>query len=100
VEEKKKNYRVDKKVVINLVKNSLAKIEGIYSLKKSLWGEEVKIREKETEMEIELGLIVKEGCYIPQIVQQAQKDVKEEIEKTLGISVTKINIRIRGIKSS
>ena len=99
MEEKKKNYRVDKKVVINLVKNSLAKIEGIYSLKKSLWGEEVKIRGKETEIEIKLGLIVKEGCYIPQIVQQAKKDVKEEIEKTLGISVTKINIRIRGIKS-
>lgn len=99
MEEKKKNYRVDKKVVINLVKNSLAKIEGIYSLKKNLWREEIKIKEKETEMEIELGLIVKEGCYIPQIVQQAQKDVKEEIEKTLGIPVTKINIRIRGIKS-
>jgi len=99
VEEKKKNYKVDKKVVINLVKNSLAKIKGIYSLKKNLWGEEVKIREKETEMEIELGLIVKEGCYIPQVVQQVQKEVKEEAEKTLGISVTKINIRIRGIKS-
>jgi len=99
VEEKKKNYKVDKKVVINLVKNSLAKIKGIYSLKKNLWGEEVKIREEETEMEIELGLIVKEGCYIPQVVQQVQKEVKEEAEKTLGISVTKINIRIRGIKS-
>jgi len=100
MEEEEKNYEVSKKVVINLIKGSVAKIEGIHSLKKSLWGKGVKIQERETGMEIHLGLIIKEGCYIPQIVHEVQKEVKETIEKTLGISVTRVNIKIRGIQSS
>jgi uncharacterized alkaline shock family protein YloU len=98
--ERGKGYKVDKKVIIECIKKSLGEIEGVHSIKKGLWGEKVKFKEVEGEMEISLGLIVKQGKSVPQIVQEAQKKLKEEIEKTFGTSVTKIDIQIKGIESS
>jgi len=96
--ERGKTYKVDKRVIIDSIKKSLGEIEGVRSIKKGLWGERVKFKEVAGGMEISLGLIVKQGESVPQIVEKTQKKLKEEIEKTFGTSVTKIDIQIKGIE--
>jgi len=100
MEKEGKGYKVDKRVIIDSIKKSLGEIEGVHSIKKSLWGERVKFKEVEGGIEISLGIVVKQGKPVPQIVEETQKRLKEEIEKTFGTSVTKIDIQIKGIESS
>ncbi|RLE08246.1 hypothetical protein DRZ78_01405 [Candidatus Aerophobetes bacterium] len=98
--EKKRGYKVDRKVITDFIKKSLREIEGIHSVKKGLWGDKVKFKETAEGMRISIGLTVKEGKSIPQVVEEAQRKLKEEIEKTFGTSVLKIDIQIKGIESS
>lgn len=93
-------YQIEKKAIINLVKKLVSQIEGIYSLKRSLFGRSIKIKESEEGMEISLAIITKQGSSVPQIVQETQKKLKDEIEKTLGSPVKKVDVVVKGIKFS
>jgi len=95
---KKEGYEVEKKVVVELIRKSLAEVKGIHSIQRGLWGRSIKIRELKEGMEISLGLIVKEGNVVSQTVRDVQKKVKEEIEKTLETSVKRVDVKIKGIK--
>lgn len=95
---KKEGYEIGKKVMVDLIKKSLAEVKGVHSIQRGLWGKSIKIKELKEGMEVSLGLIVKEGSIIPQTVRDAQKKIKEEIEKTLETSVKKVDIKIKGIK--
>ena len=95
---KKEGYEVEKKVVVKIIEKSLAEVKGVHSIQRGLWGKNIKIKELKEGMEISLGLIIKEGSVISQTVRDAQKKIKEEIEKTLEIPVKKVDIKIKGIK--
>ncbi|MCK4522865.1 Asp23/Gls24 family envelope stress response protein, partial [Candidatus Aerophobetes bacterium] len=69
-------------------------------IKRSLFKEGIKVKKSEEGLAISLELLISEGGFVPQIVEEVQKKVKEEIEKTLGTKVAKVDIKIRGIKSS
>jgi len=97
--KEEKGYKVDKRVVIDFIKRSLAEVEGVSSIKRGLWGDNVKFKKKDEGMEIFLGLIIKQGCRVPQVVEEVQRKLKEEIGKTFGTSVTKIDVQIKGIES-
>ena len=43
-------------------------------------------------------MIIKEGNAIPQLVAETQKKVEGEVQRVLDKPVSRINIRIRGIK--
>ncbi|TET28316.1 Asp23/Gls24 family envelope stress response protein [Candidatus Aerophobetes bacterium] len=49
---------------------------------------------------VTLELIVEEGTLIPRVVEEVQKKVSEEIQRSLGNSVARVNIKIKGIKFS
>jgi len=104
VNQKKENlkeeegYQVDRKVISGLIKKALDKIEGVYAVKRGLWGERIKIKSFGEEIGIFLELIIKEGNAIPQLVEETQKKVKQEVEKVLDKPVNKVNIKIKGIK--
>ncbi|MFQ6067072.1 MAG: Asp23/Gls24 family envelope stress response protein [bacterium] len=93
-------YEVDRKVTLGLIKKAVSQVEGIHSIKKSLFGEGIKVRKLEEGLTISLELLMREGGFVPEIVEETQKKVTEEIEKTLGTKVAKVDIKIRGIKSS
>ncbi len=93
-------YEVDKKVTWGLIKKAVGQVEGIYSIKRSLFKEGIKVKKLEEGLAISLELLIRQGGFVPQIVEETQKKVSEEIEKILGTKVAKVDIKIRGIKSS
>ncbi|GAG71362.1 MAG: Asp23/Gls24 family envelope stress response protein [Firmicutes bacterium] len=93
-------YEVDKKVTLGLIKKAVGQVEGIHGIKRSLFKEGIKVKKSEEGLAISLELLISEGGFVPQIVEEVQKKVNEEIEKTLGTKVAKVDIKIRGIKSS
>lgn len=58
------------------------------------------MKESEKGLDISLALIVEEGTLIPRLVEEVQKKVSEEVQRSLGISVARVNIKIKGIKFS
>jgi len=97
-QNKQEGYEVDRKVISGLVKKALNQVEGIYAVKRGLWGERIKIEFLEEGISIFLELIIKEGNAIPQLVEETQKKVKQEVQRVLDKPVAKINIKIKGIK--
>jgi len=95
-EEKK--YEVDKRVIVEIIKKTLSRIEEVHSVKRSLWGEDIKIKSSEEGLNLRLGLIVKSGVVIPEVAEKANQELKENIEKTLGLPVVDLKIKIKGIK--
>ncbi|MFQ5834928.1 MAG: Asp23/Gls24 family envelope stress response protein [bacterium] len=93
-------YEVDKKVTLELIKRAVGQVEGIHSIKSNLFRQGIKVKKLEEGMTISLELLIRQGGFVPQIVEETQKKVSEEIEKTLGTKVAKVDIKIRGIKSS
>ncbi len=97
---KEKAYRVEKKALIDLISRITKEVEGVYSIKRGFFGKDIKIKEEQEGMQISLGLIAKKEVSIPTLVETVQRRLREEIEKTLGSPVRKINITIKGIKFS
>ena len=97
-QKKEEDYEVDKKVISGLIKKALNEVEGIYAVKRGLWGERIKIEYLQEGIGLSLELIIKEGNAIPQLVEETQKKVKQEVQRVLDKPVAKINIKIRGIK--
>lgn len=97
-QNKQEGYEVDRKVIIGLIKKALNQVEGIYAVKRGLWGERIKIEYLQEGIGLSLQLVIKEGNAIPQLVEEAQKKVKQEVQRVLDKRVAKINIKIKGIK--
>ncbi len=95
-----KAYQVERKVIIDLIKKLVSQVDGVHSLKRSLFSRGIKIKESEEGMEIYLALITKQESSVPQIVEETQKKLKDEIEKTLGSPVKKVDVVVKGIKFS
>jgi len=97
-QNKEEVYEVDKKVISGLIKKALKEVEGVYAVKRGLWGERIKIEYLQEGIGLSLELIIKEGNAIPQLVEEIQKKVKQEVQRVLDKPVTKVNIKIKGIK--
>lgn len=97
-QNKEEGYQVDKKVISGLIRKALNEVEGIYAVKRGLWGGRIRIKFLEEGVGIFLELIIKEGNAIPQLVEETQKRVKQEVEKVLDKPVAKVNIKIKEIK--
>ncbi len=95
---KEGSYEIDSKVVVALIKKALGRLEGVYAVKRGLLGERVKVKQSGEKIKISLELIIKEGSSIPQVVEETQKEITEEIQKTLNRAVDRVNIKIKGIR--
>jgi len=103
--QQEESYEVDRKVISGLIKKALNEVEGIYAVKRGLWREGIKIENLQEGIKLsleliikDLELIIKEGNAIPQLVEETQKKVKQEVQRVLDKPVTKVNIKIKGIK--
>ncbi|MCD6082958.1 Asp23/Gls24 family envelope stress response protein [Candidatus Aerophobetes bacterium] len=97
--KEEKGYKVDKKVMIDFIKKSVEEVEGVFSIKKGLWGRKVKFKESDEGIEVFLGLVIRRGNSVPQVVEEIQRKLIREIEETFGISVKKVDVQIKGIES-
>ena len=98
--ERESNYQVEKKVLINLIKKIVKEVDGVHSIKTGFLGKNIRMKQDFEGMDISLGLVLKRGTSVPQIAQEVQKKLKQEMEKTLGTSVRKVDIKVKGIKFS
>ena len=57
----------------------------------------VKVEIKEKEVDITLAIVVRYGTQIPEVALQIQQNVKKQVEKMSGLSVSKVNINVGGI---
>jgi len=97
--KKEESYEIDGKVIIALIKKVLGKLEGVYAIKRGLFGERVKVKQSGEKIRISLELIIKEGSSIPQVVEETQEKIKEEVQKTLNRAVDRVDIKIKKIKA-
>ncbi len=58
------------------------------------------MKESEKGLDISLALIVEEKTFLPRVVEEVQKKVSEEVQRSLGTSVSRVDIKIKGIKFS
>lgn len=93
-------YKIEKKAVVELISKVVSEVEGVYSIKKTLFRKNIKIKNMREGKEILLGLVVKRGVSIPLVVEEVQRKLKEEVERTLGAPIKKIDITVKGIKFS
>lgn len=98
--QKEKSYQLEKKVILELIGKIVEEVDGIHSIKRGLWGKNIKFRENPEGIDVSLGLIIKRGVSIPLVAEELQRKVKEELEKTLATPVKRIKVVIKGIRSS
>ncbi|HHJ00632.1 MAG TPA: Asp23/Gls24 family envelope stress response protein [Candidatus Aerophobetes bacterium] len=97
--KEEKGYKVDKKVMIDFIKKSVEEVEGVFSIKGGLWGRKIRFKESDEGIEVFLGLVIRRGNSVPQVVEEIQRKLIREIEETFGISVKKVDVQIKGIES-
>lgn len=61
-------------------------------------GRGVKVEVSEDEVHIELNLIVEFGVDIPGVCQKVQDKVWEAVEDMTGLTVSRVNVSVQGVK--
>jgi len=56
------------------------------------------VTQEDNELKLDIYVIVMYGVNILHVVSEAQKKIKYQLEKTLNISLKKINIYVQGIR--
>ncbi len=54
--------------------------------------------DKNSEVSLEIPLIIKYGFYIPDVCTKVQENIKNALEKSTELPIKAINIKIRGIE--
>ena len=98
--EKEKTYQVEKKAAVDFIKKIIKEVSGVHSIKGNLLGKNIRIKQTSEGTDIRLGIIVKREASVPTVVKEIQEKLKQEMEKTLGTVVKRIDVTIKGIKFS
>lgn len=77
----------------NVFKDGFAEL-----LKMENYGKGVVVRKAETGYEIDLYVILSSGVKISEVVNEVQKKVKYELERSLDVNFTTVNIFVQGIR--
>ena len=68
----------------------------MFSKKPSTGG--IKVTKTETDVSIDMNVIMKYGVRIPEVAWNIQDAVKKEVELMTGLAVEKVNVRVVGIE--
>lgn len=104
------NIRIADDVVKAIAAKAAVDVEGVYKLaggvvdevskmlgKKRLTNG-VKVEVGEVECSIEVYLIVKYGYKIPEVAEEVQKTVLEEVSKLSGLKVVEVNVYVQNVR--
>ena len=65
---------------------------------KELVAKGAKVNKNKDQIEIDLHVIVKYGCKIPQVAWDIQENVKNEIRSMTNMKLNAVNIHVEGVK--
>lgn len=104
------NIRIADDVVKTIAAKATADVEGVYKLAGGVVDEVsrilgkkrptngVKVEVGEVECNIEIYIIVKYGYKIPEVAEEVQKNVLEEVSRLSGLKVVEVNIYVQNVK--
>jgi len=103
------NVEISPNVIMSIASKSALEVKGVYSLETSsnvsFWkraqphGVKVDILDN-NKVRLEVYVIAEEGYYLPEVGLNLQEHIKEEIERSTGMTVDRIDIYIQGIHFS
>ncbi|HZX21222.1 MAG TPA: Asp23/Gls24 family envelope stress response protein [Clostridia bacterium] len=107
----KGRIRISNEVIMLIAKKTVEEVEGIVALNGGLpvgitefFGKNaaskkgVRVTNEETQVIINLSVVVKYGIIIPEVVKTVQEKVKKAIEAMTDIEVGQINVLVQGIE--
>ena len=104
------NIRIADDVVKTIAAKATEEVEGVYKLAGGVVDEVSKILGKkrptngvkvevgEVECNIEIYIVVKYGYKIPEVAEEVQKNVLEEVSRLSGLKVVEVNIYVQNVK--
>ena len=104
------NIRIADDVVKTIAAKAAADVEGVYKLAGGVVDEVSKILGKkrptnginvevgEVECSIEVYLVIKYGYRIPEVAEEVQKAVLEEVSKLSGLKVVEVNVYVQNVR--
>ena len=103
--------RISNEVIMSIVKKTVEEIEGIAAFsgglpvgiteffsKNTASRKGVRVTNEETQIVINLSVVIKYGVVIPEIIRTVQEKVKKAIEAMTDIEVGQINVFVQGIE--
>lgn len=110
IEQTMGNVKISDEVVSAIAGLAASEVPGVASMSAGLTGgiydligkknpsKGVKIEMKEQEVALDLYLIVEYGAKIPDVALEVQQAVKNSVETMTGLTATKIDIHVQGVK--
>ena len=104
------NIRIADDVVKTIAAKAAGDVEGVYKLAGGVVDEVSKILGKkrptngikvevgEVECSIEVYLVIKYGYRIPEVAEEVQKAVLEEVSKLSGLKVVEVNVYVQNVR--
>ena len=104
------NIRIADDVVKTIAAKVTADVEGVYKLAGGVVDEVsrilgkkrptngVKVEVGEVECNIEIYIVVKYGYKIPEVAEEVQKNVLEEVSRLSGLKVVEVNVYVQNVK--
>ena len=104
------NIRIADDVVKTIVAKAVTDVEGVYKLAGGVVDEVskmlgkkrptngVKVEVGEVECSIEVYLVIKYGYKIPEVAEEVQKVVLEEVSRLSGLKVVEVNVYVQNVK--
>lgn len=104
------NIRIADDVVKTIAAKATADVDGVYKLAGGVVDEVsrilgkkrptngVKVEVGEVECNIEIYIIVKYGYKIPEVAEEVQKNVLEEVSRLSGLKVVEVNVYVQNVK--
>ncbi|QUH20104.1 Asp23/Gls24 family envelope stress response protein [Alkaliphilus sp. B6464] len=103
--------RISNDVIMLIAKKSVEEVDGVVSFsgglpvgiteffsKNTATKKGVKIKNEETQVVINLSVVVKYGVIIPEVIKAVQGKVKKSIEAMTDIEVGKVNVFVQDIQ--
>lgn len=97
-------------IVMTIARHTAEEVEGIISIKGGLPGgilelfskktstkKGVKIENEETQVIINLSVVVDYGVIIPEVIKKVQEKVKMSVESMTDVQVSKVNVFVQDV---
>lgn len=102
------NLKISNNVIATVAKIAVLEVEGVADVSlgstsmhrwfaKTTYAKPIKVSVENGSAMLEICIVVKNGCNIPQLSLKIQQNVKSAIESMTGLVVSKVDIVVSGI---
>lgn len=101
--------KIHKSAIASIASIAAKELEGVKGISRTLFNKfadlfihkdsAIKVEvDRNSEVYLEVPLVMKYGFNIPDVCAKAQDNIKAALEKTTNLSIKEVNIKIRGIE--